>query len=213
MAFIVPRSSLSPRRSLNLGLAPGARVLTAQDLLVWKTATEVIVEARLQAEAIEATAQSALEAQKQKGYQEGLDQALVEQAEKMVENVSRTVEYYAGIEGQMVALVSQAVRKIIGEYDDDAKILMTVKNVLSVVRNQKELTLRLNPHEVEAVKHRVNDLLAQYPGIGYIGIVGDSRLNRGACILESEIGLVEASMEGQLAALESAFKKILGSRI
>ena len=34
-----------------------------------------------------------------------------------------------------------------------------------------------------------------------------------ACILESEIGLVEASLEGQLQALRNAFQKVLGSRI
>jgi type III secretion protein L len=88
-----------------------------------------------------------------------------------------------------------------------------VKNVLSVVRNQKQLTLRLHPQQVDGVKERVNDLLAAYPGVGYIDILGDHRVKLGACILESDIGLVEASMEGQLAALQAAFTKVLGSRI
>lgn len=107
----------------------------------------------------------------------------------------------------------QAVQKIMADFDDHERIVITVKNVLSVVRNQKQLTLRLNPQQVEAVKERVNDLLAAYPGVGYIDMVSDSRVKHGACILESEIGLVEASMEGQLAALKAAFAKVLGSRI
>ena len=44
-------------------------------------------------------------------------------------------------------------------------------------------------------------------------MVADARLKGDACILESEIGLVEASIDGQIAALEGAFRKVLGSRI
>ena len=113
----------------------------------------------------------------------------------------------------MVDLVMQAVQKIMSDFDDRDRIVITVKNVLSVVRNQKQLTLRLHPQQVDGVKERVNELLAAYPGIGYIDIVGDHRLKLGACVLESDIGLVEASLEGQLAALQSAFTKVLGSRI
>ena len=213
MAFIVPRNPLSPARKLNLGLAPGTRVVTAEALAAWRSAGQVVADAQAQADAIVAGAQDAFEAERQRGFDEGLEEARMEQAEQMIENVSRSIDYFAGIEGQMVNLVMQAVRKIIGDFDDTERVLLTVKNVLSVVRNQKQMTLRLHPQQVDGVKLRVNDLLAEYPGVGYIDIVADSRLKPGACILESEIGLVEASMEGQLAALESAFSKMLGSRV
>jgi len=42
--------------------------------------------------------------------------------------------------------------------------------------------------------------------------VADPRLAADACILESEIGIVEASVQGQLAALRQAFAKVLGAR-
>ncbi|MEG1769575.1 MAG: FliH/SctL family protein, partial [Comamonas sp.] len=87
------------------------------------------------------------------------------------------------------------------------------KNALSVVRNQKQMTLRLQPQQVEVVRTRINDLLSAYPGVGYLDIVPDGRLGAHACILESEIGLVEASIDGQIAALEKAFQKVLGSRV
>jgi type III secretion protein L len=75
------------------------------------------------------------------------------------------------------------------------------------------MSLRLNPQQVDLIKARVNDLLADYPGVGFLDIVVDTRVKLDACILESDIGLVEASMEGQIAALRSAFEKVLGSRI
>ncbi len=137
----------------------------------------------------------------------------MEQAEQMIETVSRNVEYFSRVETRMVDLVMQAVQKIVSEFDDRERVLTTVRNVLSVVRNQKQMTLRLHPQQIEGVKARVNDLLAAYPGVGYLDIVADNRLQLDACILESEIGLIEASTESQLTALRQAFQKVLGSRV
>lgn len=112
----------------------------------------------------------------------------------------------------MVDLVMQAVQKIMADFDDRARVLATVKNVLSVVRNQKQMTLRLAPPEVDLVQAQVDELLTAYPGVSFLDIVADSRLKAGECILESDIGLVEASTEGQLAALRGAFQRVLGNR-
>lgn len=213
MAFHLPRDPLTPTRTLQARIAPGARVVRAADVAAWTHAEGLIAAAREQADAIVAQAQAAFEEERQRGYAEGLAEAQMEQAEKMIENVSRTVDYFAKVETDMVALVMAAVRKIIDGYDDADRVIIVVKNALSVVRNQKQMTLRLHPQQVETVRARVNDLLAAYPGVGYLDIVGDGRLGKEACILESEIGLVEASIDGQIAALQGAFHKVLGSRI
>lgn len=213
MAFILPRSPLTPQRRLILGLDPTLKVIRAQDIAVLRSAEAAVADAMAQADAIVAQAQEAYEAERRRGFEEGQAQAKLEQAEQMIETVSRTVDYFSKVETKMVDLVMQAVQKIIDGFDDRERVLLTVRNVLSVVRNQKQMTLRLSPLQVDLVKSHVNELLAEYPGVGYLDIVADSRLKDDACILESEIGLVEASMAGQLKALRNAFEKVLGSRV
>ncbi|HZY20513.1 MAG TPA: HrpE/YscL family type III secretion apparatus protein [Ramlibacter sp.] len=213
MAFLVPRDPLTPARKLALGLDPARKIVRAEELGALRSAEDAVALANAQADAIRQQAQEAYEAERRRGYEEGKEEARLEQAEQMIENVSRTIDYFGKVEGRMVDLVMQAVQKIVSDFDDEERVLITVRNVLSVVRNQKQMTLRLPPQQVETVKARVNELLADYPGVGYLDIVADSRLKADACILESEIGLVEASMEGQLAALRSAFQKVLGSRV
>ena len=217
MAFLLPRDPLTPKSmpagTLQARIAPGSRVVRAADIAAWSEAEGLIAAARVQADAIVAGAQAAFEEERQRGYADGMAEAQMEQAEKMIETVSRTVDYFSKVETDMVALVMSAVRKIIDGYDDADRVLIVVKNALSVVRNQKQMTLRLHPQQVDTVRARVNDLLAAYPGVGYLDIVPDGRLGKEACILESEIGLVEASIDGQIAALQGAFQKVLGSRI
>ena len=216
MAFFIPHAALDPlqpARVLLSGIDTSRKIIRFADVAALHEAQQLIVAANAQADAIVAGAQAAFEAERQRGYAEGIEEAKLEQAEQMIENVSRTIDYFGKVETRMVELVMQALRKIISDFNDEERVLITVKNVLSVVRNQKQMTLRLNPNQVEIVKARVNDLLANYPGVGYLDIVADSRLQLDSCILESDIGLVEASMEGQLQALENAFTKVLGSRI
>lgn len=216
MAFFLPHAAvnpLQPARKLAAGIDPSRKVIRFAEVAALHEAERLIEAANAQAEAIVAQAQAAFEAERQRGYEEGTEEAKLEQAEQMIENVSRTIDYFGKVESRMVELVMQALRKIISDFSDEDRVLITVKNVLSVVRNQKQMTLRLNPNQVDMVKARVNDLLANYPGVGYLDIVADSRLKPDACILESDIGLVEASMEGQLEALKNAFTKVLGSRI
>ncbi|ARP93568.1 HrpE/YscL family type III secretion apparatus protein [Bordetella genomosp. 13] len=212
MAFLLPRDPLTPRR-LAASVDPAARIVRAQEHAVLTEAQALLDNAHAQAAAILAGAQEAFEAERQRGYADGKEQALLDQAEKMIETVSRTVEYFAGVENEMVDLVMLAVRKVVDGFDDREKVMIVVRNALAVVRNQKQMTLRLHPQDVDAVRERINDLLAAYPGVGYLDILGDGRLVRGACILESEIGMVEASLEGQLEALRGAFQRTLGSRV
>ena len=212
MAFLIPRDPLTPRQLAGRP-DPAARVVRAQDHARLCDAQTLLEAAHAQAQAIVAEAKAAFEAERQRGYAEGREEALLDQSERMIEAVERTVDYIASVEGKMVELVMSAVGKVIDGFDDREKVMIVVRNALAVVRNQKQMTLRLNPAEVEIVRSQINELLAAYPGVGYLDILADGRLAPGACILESEIGLVEASLEGQLQALRNAFQRTLGSRI
>lgn len=213
MAFLVPRHPLIPAHRLTASLDPAERIVRADALFARHAADQLVDDAQAQATQILADAVQAAADERLRGYREGQEEARFEQAEQMIENISRTVDYFSKVETRMVDLVMRAVRKIIDDFDDGDRVLIAVKNALSVVRNQKQMTLRVHAQQVDRVKSRLNELLAAYPGIGYLDIVADNRLQADACIIESEIGMVEASIEGQLKALRSAFEKVLGSRI
>ncbi len=210
MAFI-KLSDLPPTQSLRV--VPGTALLKAQDHAAWLQAQQLLEVARGQAQSLVSQAQSELEAHRQRGFHQGMEEALMEQSERMIENATRMVEFFSTVEQRMVGLVMAAVRKIIMDFDDTERVLAVVTSGLAVMRNQKQLTLRLPPEHVEAVRQRATQLLERFPGIGMLDFVGDSRLKGDAAILESEIGVVEASIEQQLKAIEAGFHKMLGSRI
>jgi type III secretion protein L len=169
--------------------------------------------ARQESERIRSEAIEAFEAERQKGFAQGLSEAKQEMAERMVESAAQAVEYLGAIEERMVVLVMQAVRRIIADYDESDRVMAVVKSGLSVMRNQKQLTLRLPPDRIDIVRNRATELLEQFPGVGVVDFAPDSRLKGDAAILESDIGVVESSIESQLSALEAGFRKVFGSRV
>lgn len=212
MTFICPRDPLTPRTAA-LRLAPGIRVVRRDDYMLWTQAQNVINVAEQQAATIVADAENVFEHERQRGYNEGEQEARLKQAEKIMETVGQTVDYLARFEHEIVDLVMGAVRKVIDGFDEQEKVMAVTRNALAIVRNQKQITLRLNPSQVDMVRDRVDELLAAFPVVGYIDMVGDTRVSKGGCILESEVGMIEAHLDGQIEALRAAFQRILGSRI
>ncbi len=191
---------------------PALRVIPAAQYALWQEANGVIEAAQLEAAAIREAATEAYEDERRRGYEEGMTAARLEAAEKMIANVGSTIDYFEKVEDRMTQLVMQAMQRIVAGFDDRQRVITVVKSALAAVRNQKQITLRVAPDRLDMLKAATDELLAAYPGIGYLDLVPDSRLHGDACIVETEIGIVEASIEGQIAALGRAFTRILGSR-
>lgn len=212
MTFICPRDPLTPRPAM-FKPDPGIKVLRQDDYMAWVQAQAFIDAAEQQASLILTQARDVFEQERQRGYTEGEQEARLKQAEKIIETVGQTVDYLARFEHEIVDLVMGAVRKVIDGFDEQEKVMAVTRNALAIVRNQKQITLRLNPAQVDMVRERVDELLAAFPVVGYIDMVADTRIPKGGCILESEVGMIEADLDGQIDALGTAFQRILGSRV
>lgn len=216
MVFLIPVLSADRRDDADESVAPvrigtHTGVIPREMVQTFADAEAALAAARDEAARLARAGQVAYEAERRRGYDDGLALAREEQAERMIEVVGRTVDYFENVEQRVVALVTDAVRRITLDAPDEARILAVTRSVLSVVRNQKQMTLRLNPSQIDAVQAHLNDLLIAYPGTGYIDLVADSRVAPDACMLESEMGFVEASLEGQLNAMKKVFERVLGN--
>ncbi|NLY41503.1 MAG: HrpE/YscL family type III secretion apparatus protein [Desulfovibrionales bacterium] len=186
--------------------APGQRVLKEADLLLMQHAQSILDLAQEQAERILQDAKTEYARQREQGYQDGKTEGKMEHAEKIMDTILSSVEFIENIESTLVHVVSQAIRKIIGEMDDAERIVRVVRTALLTVRNQQHVTIRVAPADAEAVRVALAGFLQSSPGgKSFLDLIPDARLDKGACLLESELGVVDASLETQLKALENAF--------
>ena len=196
----------------NLQLAPGLKVLKAKDYVSYLDSQHLVEAAHSKAESIIAKADEAYELERQRGYQDGIDQAKIENAETMLATLARCNEYYLQVEQKMTGVVLDAVRKIINSFDDVDTTASVVREALQLVSNQKQVILHVHPEQVTEVREKISSILSDFPEVGYVEVIADARLKNGGCILETEVGIIDASIDGQLQALKQAITKQLSER-
>ncbi|KLN64711.1 MULTISPECIES: HrpE/YscL family type III secretion apparatus protein [Vibrio] len=196
----------------NLQLAPGLKVLKAREYLSYLDSQHLVEAAHAKADSIVESAEQAYESEKQRGYQDGLQKAKIENAQTMIATLAKCNDYYLQVEQKMTGVVLDAVRKIIDTFDDVDTTVSVVREALQLVSNQKQVILHVHPEQVIDVREKVSSVLSDFPEVGYVEVVADARLKNGGCILETEVGIIDASIDGQLQALKQAMEKQLSER-
>ncbi len=186
----------------HLGVAPTVKILRAHDVQRFSEATNLLAEARQRAAAIVTEAEAEAEIRRQRGFQEGVREGKLKVAEQMMDTLNRMAVSLESIEEQVVHTVIRAVRKVIGDMEDRELIAEVVANLMASVRQTRAVNLRVHPDMVEHVRIRVTDLLRDHPTLKYVDVVADSSLAARDCVLESEVGVIDAGVDVQLAAIE-----------
>lgn len=194
-----------------LRLAPDTRLLKSAQYQAFVGAHDILATAREEADNQQLNSVRTHEREALRGYEEGVTKARMEMAARMLETTERTVDYLGQVEHRLVDLVMMAVRKLLGEFDDFELTCRVVRQALDMVRNQPRATIRVTPDQASLLRERLNELLAGYAALGIVEVVADPRLGPNGCILETEIGVVEASLTVQLQALDQALRARLQS--
>jgi flagellar assembly protein FliH len=143
------------------------------------------------------------------GERAGAEAAAV-QAEAMLRRMAQAIDEIAGLrhriardtEQQMVQLALTVARRIIQrEVSIDRELVMAIARVaIDRVGEAARVTVRLNPDDyavIVAANHQ------GWPG-GHVTLIADTRLPRGGCRVESELGNIDAGIEAQLQEMTQA---------
>ena len=184
------------------------RVVKAADAATVRSAAEIIAAAEAEAARIREEAKAAFEDEKRRGYEKGISDGKMEIAMQKLDQVDSSLAFMESVEEKMAGIVMKALKTCVTEIGDREMVVQIVrKTMAAVIRTQRTVTLKVPPDLVETVRARVSELTAAFPTIETFDVVEDPRLKGAACILETEAGVADASVETQLAAIEKSLKK------
>jgi type III secretion protein L len=150
----------------------------------------------------------AFEEERQRGYAQGLEDVKAEVTRRKLKLVEESAAFMSSVEEKMADVVMKALRKCVDEIGDKELVIPIVRKVMrTVVRNQRQITLRVAPDMVECVKARMTELLADFPLLDAVDVQEDARLKGTACVVETAAGIADASIETQLAAVEESIRR------
>ncbi|MBQ6473626.1 MAG: HrpE/YscL family type III secretion apparatus protein [Victivallales bacterium] len=184
------------------------RLVKAADVAAVRRAEEVIAAAEAEAARIRQEAQAAFEEERQRGYAKGLEDGKAAISARQLELQEASAAFMESVEDKMIDVVMKSLRKCVAEIGDRELVVQIVHKVMNaVVRNQRHITLKVAPDMLPVVRERMDEILKNYPLLDEIDLQEDARLTGAACMIETEAGIADASVETQLAAIENAIRK------
>lgn len=158
----------------------------------------------------------------QKGFTEGQSRARAEAekgAAELRESVAHALEefvraredYFARVEGEVVHLSLSVARKILNREAVIDPMLLTGLVHVALEKMGEETKMRLRAHPSQIASWREHFQQAS-GGKTAPELIGDDSLDRTQCVLETELGSTEISLEGHLKEIEQGFFDLLAQR-
>lgn len=208
---IIPRIEFDPEFEPISFERPSFSAVIEQELLTGIEKAEETIErarkeaARLRKRAKEILAQAVVEKEEERrrGNEEGVQEGLAQLTERIVEAERAYENRVLETESQIVRMVMEIAEKVIGREVERGAVVDVVKKAISQSVGQK-ITIRVHPSDFAVIKEKETELLAEIDRTQSITVKEDEAISAGGCILETEMGSVDARLETQLKAIRKA---------
>ena len=179
----------------------GTQIVKKEEFSALLEAREIVARAHRYGDALKAEMHEKVEAARRAGYEAGLKEARTDFSATVVSTVAEMETAFARLELRIVNTVMGALQQILGRIDDRTLMEQLVRRVLSQARQGKELRLRVAAAQFDEVNQWLSDVIKEFPDIEFVDVLKDAAAMPGTCVLESEFGAIDASLDVQLAAV------------
>lgn len=188
----------------------------AQEVMVkaQDEAKKLLEESQLYCQSAYAQAQrDGFEEGRQQGFEDGRQeaQALIEEVRELLSQLhSERERTLRSLEPEVAKLALRIAREVIqSEVNMNQEVVInTVRNALGGLKGRDEVILHVNSEDQDLVEQQRKLLEKFLEGVKSFSIISDSRVERGGCIIETNLGNVDARISTKLQTLETAFKEV-----
>jgi flagellar assembly protein FliH len=148
----------------------------------------------------------------EEGYRLGLEKANsdIEKFRAEMSNfMNATKEVFEYIAPDILEISVNIAKTIVKkELDSDPQaIINTIIDILKTVsKSEQKITIRVKPQAVQFIKDTIPNITYQYGIDTKINIVSDPSIEDGGCILQTNNGIVDASVNTQIEIIKQALK-------
>ncbi|WP_205299422.1 type III secretion system stator protein SctL [Paraburkholderia sp. Cy-641] len=177
-------------------------------------AQAIVDAAQAEADAIRAAAQHEYDGAAARGYDDGFAQGLSDWQERALRSHAAAQTIGRRRRDRLAQLVSLAVEQIVASADPAELFARAAKSVEQIVADGSPVQFAVHPADLAAATAAFD---AAARGWREAGIAvrllarGDATLERGACVIETDLGALDASLPLQLAAMRGALARAVRS--
>lgn len=195
-------------------LGESGGVLNRKTLDASAKADRIIAEADTEAARIKTEAAKVLseveavrEEARKKGFQEGRGEGFAQATELITKFGLLKEEFYTKAESEIISLVMEIAEKVIGRMVQDHReaIVSIVRQAIDSALGDR-MTVRINPADYKKVQPKIKDLQEGLDKARRLVFKEDDSISAGGCVVETEVGTIDAQLETQLRAIRKALE-------
>lgn len=193
--------------------ADGNKVIPSETYATLIEASEIVNRAKEDAVQYKKQVEEECQQLKKKAWDEGYAEGLSQFNQHLLHFDQQLRILRNDLMKQILPLALKAAKKIVGEQLDlkPETIVEIVIQILAPVSQNRRVNICVNKVDkeiLETEKPKIKSILEQ---VQVLTIQERSDIAPGGCIIETESGIINASIENQWRALESAFEKYMKS--
>lgn len=167
----------------------------------------VLAQARIEAEQ---KVQEAYTLGLERGFEKGREEfrKSVAECEKALKNAATAIkeaydEFLTALEPDMVRLAQAIAERILHREvrTDPELVSRTVCAALEMLAARNHVSVRVHPHDLEALRSHKVALLEQFDGLVQLDVLADESVEPGGCVAENSNERVDARLDAQLTQI------------
>lgn len=185
---------------------PRKRIIEREVVGATQEAAEIRTQAEDEAQRIVEEAQEQAYETRQHGFEEGKQEALAQYTAQIAQALLQVQKMADELEPTYVGLIRSLVEEVLNaelKVNPEA-IVGVVRKALVDARQQREIIVRVHPADAEALERNKNRMLEILARANSVEVRADASVSRGGCMVVTELGSIDASLERQLEALAHA---------
>lgn len=197
MTEIVKKTAPSPGES---------KVVTREVIAASTEALRILQTAEIEAAQVRASTQAVREEARRAGYAEGYERGASEWAQAVRTARASVAAAVEAAKPQIVRMALRIAEKVLRrklETEPEALLPMVDEALRSLsAQHQSKVVLRAHPEDRPVLESRLKHWLERNPGMASLQVVADDSFRRGGCRIESDFGMVDATIDTQLRVIE-----------
>lgn len=180
-------------------------VIKNQTLAAKRDAEDIIAQARLEADTILQNAVKEAEVVLDEAYREGIEKSLTEFEKHLIEIREIRSNVMLDVERDLLSLSVRIAEKILGKEltSNNKTITDIVSTALRNARQREKVTVFVNPSDLATVTSE-GEKYSSDERIRILDFVADPSVPAGGCVIETEVGKIDARLDTQFKAIENA---------
>jgi len=187
--------------------------LSKQALTPTDDISRVKSEAQKMIEKAQAEADAIREAAREEGRREGREESaarLEEALETLNQAVKERKKIIKDAEGELLRLslkiAEQIIRSEVSLHRDVS--LNIVSEAIGRVSDREQIIVRVNREDAEYLKRYKDRLAGMLDGVKSFSIIEDANIEPGGCIIETNLGFIDARIATKLKSIEEALQRV-----